>query len=1345
MALPRNQSKSHTSPRRPVSYHPSSSYQSSTSPRNRTESSNYFASAAFKSHGWPSIGETTSTQASSYAKIDRALAAVSSESETSDDDEAAPPERDLSECNQRNGYSESSLAANTNTERQIDAALSNVADTCLNSVADASTSSVADASVSSVADASTSGVTDASVSSVTDDSTSSVADASTSIVAEESEASRDVVHLLKFKDDGVSLQEFIEQQNLSSAQTSEASESEEDEEESSVSVVEDSSNRPSSTESYEEDASRRATSAEPVEEMSATRAISSEAVVEDASTQASSTKTAIDDQETEEDTAGVLDRVADSNSDITGEEESNASSELSGGVDDGVDATEQGYVEIEPGIIDDGDTDSGSVYSDPDDDIFVGRSLEAEDRFSGQGDLLTECLDMLSGAGYLDLQAEQDNDRTLNAETAAASLLSDHEEERLADVDDSQSFDEGDSTGIEMAASGNESQSEEATESSTETVDDAEAGIVCDASASLVDSSLDMPDTEQNTDSGLLSGQEIDCEGQPASIGNVLSVLEDITMHTELMTKPRSGHTVATRTEESTLRPELSAAEEGFSTHDNNEHAGNSSRMQRVNKLKNTDVDKDGHNRNRSFNKAILGLSFEGNSKEKLTNRKSSPGSLWSKKPEFVLGHPSDEAATSKIEGDVKKDETEGVDSLSWFSEGIEASSSFLESPGVALASSNASSAEISMIDNSDLSTEIISSHERTTSDSDTSLFSARHRILRQPDSMFSNSTENSPNSIPSNPHKISNRTDVVGPNVSLTNSGTKLRYSVSDPLSKNKVKKADSAKIPTDTLQNFKLSDTLDLNSLIFRTDLRESSVDGPNASMNSLVAAANRRKELKPDENGIQSIAMASNAINFDTTALKDNATSIRETAILSSNEDIPYSSSKNRPIGRTDQPLALEEITLSSSAPSFENERQLPLRRSLKDTPWQRTEPKLPTREVMAIEINQPPQGLQFNDKNASARATSYADSFIAPQAPKKPSANELGDLRVPSDLESQPKGKGGVNKPPPLPPREPDVERKIEEAKKSRTTPEEKPVADPWLNVTKRRPRPPKTTIEAAPAFADLDATSRVLDSIVQTIAKGVLPVVQQDLSVAPRDSSIVQRDSAAVPRDSVIEPLDSSVVSRDSSAAPRDSPFVPKKQDRARAIQRTTATPSNGIGRPTEARARGIAETHELPTRRPEQPKAPGAADRRITTHAEASATSSHKGSTRPPVVPPRTDKQRPVVQAKTPWQNASAQPEAPSKKKATSTNSAPTTSSQTADVVRKRTNKDVVSRERREEPGANSAWVSSNSQRSQGSLRSPAIIHADAQTRENSVPLDPTRNPEIRVDENGDPLPSREF
>ena len=1299
MALPSGQHLESRTSRRPVSYHPSSSYQMrfATEPRNHSnQTTNYFASAAFRDQGQPANAGVKSSRTRNSNSIQEPLQPLSSEddSESLDEEEAEARRRDSS----------SSTTTEDSRAQDIDPMHTNgdVRGPHINEIVRrrSESSEPAENNVDNTRARSDEGATSL-----------------------ESTGARNVTSLLRFTDPGPSFEEFIEQQNISSNQSSTESSGEEDEEAPPQDTTEETTTITSPGAS--------AVEANNMEET---------------------------DEEGNRDLVneGILQNIdGESDSESASESEDSSSESL----DDGGDSAEHGYVEIGPGYAGD-QSDTESQCSDVDnDEIYVGDDMPRDSIGStviGQGDLLNECLDMLSTVGYTEIQvadgvADDQSQQTENGATAQPRASQGNEvipnEERISQSTDISSTRDTSSF------------SEVMVDDCLSAYNSVSSGIAAETSMTEIASNPTEPPETQ-----------IDNTTQD-NVGNVLSVLDTITSHAEsmLIDTGESDSVILSTVSESeakTTSPET-GTEEQNSAKVVAEEEGKTAvppikpprgiTRSRVAGREGTSQNQ----RNRSYHEAIFNFSHEdGRGKEKLSKQVSSPGALWSPSRKKD-GHSLETMLESVLSGRDDSPDSQKPMQNHGNSDLTEGSFQDIHVSGLQVSSRGAVSTSAVPMD-------VELSHtkpETSTPVKETNLFSSRHRILRNSESVDSyDSTPSAPTG--KNRHRITDRTEVDPELKVTTGRGAKLRHSVSDPLTRgmlaeNQNRYAGQRDVGRDDNRT-RVANCLDLNSPIFRTDLLESSVDEVVTSSVSVTKIQNKADLGQ----GRLDIVSSSANVEFDPTRLKDGSVkSMRETAILSSSEDLSFASSKNRPIARTDQPVTLEEIKLSTAHAPYDgghagngrDQRNKPLHRTEPMSDLSHNAPQLPTIPLLENRISR--------DKD---RAT----------ASKTPHSNiESGVVTAQTKI-STPKTSTPVvarrqDKPkPPLPPRSSsmDHERQNPHDRPLATTAREfiieEPILNPWNNVTVRNNRTPKTDKRPAAERVPIQSSEIVVCSKPE-------PTIRPDKVVPPRpfpqeirDTSTVVTVTATRPSSSATQP-DASTgqpsgstgqLSASTNAANSlfsDVPFdptgatKPKIPERLRAIKRTTPdvvfdSPPN-VATTEEKRRRDDNRSRGVSLDSNDRPRAPSI-EHQARVRAESQPASPPANErTQPPAIPPRTDRDKHTSQATKTRLPVSRPP--PKHTPVTSSASVPVTSSsstQPPPVTRKRPTVDAASRSRRDEQNDKSR-IPKSSQSKQVSSRSPAIVHSDAQTNGANGTADRPRSQASRVDENGEALPSRKY
>ena len=1302
MALPSGQHVETRTSRRPVSYHPSSSYQMrfATEPRNHSnQTTNYFASAAFRDQGQPANAGVKSSRTRNSNSIQEPLQPLSSEddSESLDEEEAEARRRDSS----------SSTTTEDSRAQDIDPMHTNgdVRGPRINEIVRrrSESSEPAENNV---------------------DNTRARSDESAMSV--ESTGATNVTSLLRFTDPGPSFEEFIEQQNISSNQSSTESSGEEEEE------------------------------APPQDTADETTTITSPGA---------SAMEANNMEETDEEAHNDL--VSEGiHQDIDAESESESASESeessSESLDDGGDSAEHGYVEIGPGYVGD-QSDTESQCSDVDnDEIYVGDDMPRDSIGStviGQGDLLNECLDMLSTVGYTDIQVADDivddeSQQTKDGATAQPGASQGNEgipdEERIFESTDMSSTRDTSSL------------SEAMVDDSLSACNLVSSGIGAETPTTQITSNPAEPPETQSDD----TAQD--------NIGNVLSVLDTITSHAESMLIDTGESDSVNLSTISESEVKTASPETGTEEQNSAKAVGDEEGKTPVPPIKpprgitrSRVAGREGtsqNQRNRSYHKAIFNFSHEdGSGKEKLSKQVSSPGALWSPSGKKD-GHSLETMLESVLSG--RDDSTDPLKSMQNDGNSNLTGCSIQDTHSSGLQASSRGAASTSTV-----TMDVELSHtkpETPTSITETNLFSSRHRILRNSESVDSYaSTPSAPTG--KNRHRITERTEVDPELKVTTGRGAKLKHSVSDPLSRgmqaeNQNRYAGQRDFRSRDDNRTKVTNGLDVNSPIFRTDLLESSVD---EVVTSSVAVSTTMYDKANSGQGRLDIVSSSANVEFDPTRLKDGSVkTMRETAILSSSEDLSFASSRNRPIARTDQPVTLEEIKLSTAHVPYDgghagngrSQRNKPLHRTEPMSDLSHNAPQLPTKLLL--------ENRTSRDKDrVTAFKTTHSNMEIGLVTAETKISAPKTSTPIVSERQDKPK-------PPPLPPRSSsmDHERQNPDDRPLATTAREfiieEPILNPWNNVTVRNNRTPKTDKRPAAERVPIQSNEIVVSSKPEPTIRPGKVVPPRSFPQEVRDTSIVVTVTATRPSSSATQPgasteqpsastgqLSASISAENSLLS--DVPFdptgatKPKIPERLRAIKRTTpdvlfdsppsvATTeekrprdenrSRGVSLDSNDRPRAPSIEHQARVRAESQPASPPASER-----------------TQPPAIPPRTDRDKHASQVTKTRPPISRPP--PKHAPVTSSASVPVTSSsstQPPTVTRKRPTVDAASRSRRDEQNDKSR-IPKNSQGKQVSSRSPAIVHSDAQTNGGNGNAERPRSQASRVDENGEALPSRKY
>ena len=1227
MALPSGQPIAAATSRRPLSYHPTTSYQMhcATEPRSRNHTTNYFASAAFRAQGHPDQTSDSVPQRNrtSNSLCHERLSALSSEDESESQDEGDSDEAEItapgnavfnSGPSQQNGYAVGGA--------DVNAAIDN------------------GSNIDQIKDAASSRGTNVD-----------------SDVSDSNKGTRAVTSLLRFTDPGPSFEEFVEQQSQSSENS-----------ESSGEEVQDSSIDNSDL-----------VSSEALEQTRADDTDHESSNIDETRVPAT---TPAETNNTEVPTEAAA-SSEDEEAEVSNE---GGSSYSSTSADDGGDSTEHGYVEIEPGYAD-GHSDTESQFSDVDEDeIYVGDDIPVDDvegTVLGDGDLLNECLDMLSAVGYTDIRDRED----VRSNEASSSST------KVKQVGDN----EASKVKVEQADNASSSKVSAITKSDSRVhieTGNTQTGLASEEAAVVISNPVQ--------------------EQQDQNIGDVLSVLNNITLHAEsLLIKPDQ---ISHSPDESSSVPEV-VLEGHLVNEPQNEALANGDKQdcvvedaeekgakppfpskERYKELREDyrqSTDKEKRYRNRSYYKAVSDVSPEKETEsQKLSKLNSALNAVLSPRGQ-------EKENDLKISG--KKEQSDIL-------QGDKATS---QHPDLLLIGKHQDQSGEMIGDIPDLSSNNVvkdslpSGHVKTESNvPESSAFSLRHRIFRdESDSTAVNIAASAPSS--SNRHQISDRTDIDNRLDSSYKSG-KLKHSVSDPLTKNKpIVKPPLSKRISDQILNFpeNSGSKINFDNPIFRNDLPESSVDDIEPSSDGDKTSAVKRKPA----------VTTSAAVVFDPSKLKDvSVKSMRETAILSSSEDLTTGSSKNKPLARSDQPVAFQEITLSTASSA-----------------------------TSAF-----PFAIERDKRNMPIERTDHAGSDML----DKQSAH----------LESW---RNEKQKPPPLPPRNSSFEAAVQFESRSRGSTVQEPVRaegikDPWQNVTVRKEKRAKTVegsssitvsthdsnankIIPKPEHANKPEPVRnrahqaTTPAVMQTVAQPIVVSSTQLEKNRPGVLQHISRDPTGATRPRISEQR-ATAIKRTSQDEQSNAPNILPNNKGARPRE----TPTEPGKRPEIARATGIE--HKSRIRSPSEPAQPLLRDR-LRSPSEPPIPATNE-SARPPVIPPRSSRPNQASRGKPAPLKGSVQANlssplrpAPVKPKASTSTSTVPSSSRT-DVQKRPTND--VSRERRDNNGAPSRVVR-DAESVPASTRSPAILHSDGQGRrgDNGSSAKPANQP-VSADSD-DSLPSR--
>ena len=1226
MALPSGQPIAGATSRRPLSYHPATSYQMhcATAPRSQNYTTNYFESAAFRGQGHSSQASDSVPQRNrtSNSLCQENLAPLSSEDESDSHDEG-----------ETDAYEEGNEVAFTDTVTS-------------NSEASHHNGHGAEG-YSNHGEHTNAGDSEQTTGNSSDHETKSECE-----INSENTGTRLVSPLLRFTDPGPSFEEFVEQQNRSSENQAESSS-----ENSNGSYVDNSELASSDAiEQIPQDHVDLVPSSLPEGELSA--ALSTESESPEVPTDSGTTsvgKVAVTDQQ---------------------EESAWESSDTSASADDGGDSAEHGYVEFEPGYAD-GQSDTESQCSDvEEDEIYIGDDIPIEDIEStiiDTGDLLNECLDMLGAVGYTDIHGREEDAR-LNEVTGDV-------------VDDNQAFDEnskstekdtgealalisseveqpGSSPHIESCDNEIQPVSEEAPAAESKPV-----AVGNDESTENVPSAVEsVPPNSQFLHSGANESNHSLCEaisGDEVQEMPVVNIVEDgaLSIENNLDVNMKSN-------KEIDVTPKLPAKERYKQLKEDSHHVTDESQKYRK----------------RSYYKAVVDASPDKESEsQKLSKLNSALNSLLSANSQ------------NKEQGNEFSDAHKGLD----ISHGDEAVSRYEDLPrtkenkiylGKATSSPviNVPVSLASGVANTRQPVDVVPTVPNLTErfdKSEDSAFSLRHRILRD-DYDTSAVTNSSGIKMGIDRHQISKRTDVEGNCVPRN----KLKYSTSDPLSSNKA----VARIPL----NGRLSDQLLVSSkvppsklirdsLIFRSDLPESSVDDIETSYADSAIPSGQ-------EAGESSLSKTSSSnVMFDPYKLKDvSVKNLRETAILSSSEDLTSGSSKNKPIGRSDQPVSFQEITLPTTSSAV----------------------------------------------SSGVRSVDERNSHIGRNEKIEHTAMDSVKVGTNTPYDSQRREK---QRPPPVPARNSSLELALQLENRSRGMPLQEPAQaevskDPFQNVTVRKEKRSKAM------DGNLMRVDERLD-IGNKIGRQPEELKKYDPS-GSRPSQPSSIASATTSRGPSIPQS----VSYDPTGATK-----PRFTGRATAIKRSTHDvphdATSGMLSNKGARLRDMpiesGTRSELPRvpdiehksriRSPSEPPPPVSRIKHRSTSEPQEPQSSE--SSQPPVIPPRSNRPNQISRSKPAPSKVATKVSIPSK--TTTPGAASHDSARSHAEVQRRVSNDPIKdhRDNRAAPRA-----SRDTESIQVASRSPAILHSDSQSHKgDGASSKRPENQRPSSDENEEPLPPR--
>ena len=1232
MALPSGQPIAGAASRRPLSYHPATSYQMhcATAPRSQNYTTNYFESAAFRGQGHSSQASVSVSQRSrtSNSLCQENLAILSSEDESDSQDEGetdAYEEGNNSEASHHNGHGGEGY---NNHDKFTNA----------------------------------DGFEQATSVSFNHEAKSECE------MNSQNTGARLVSPLLRFSDPGPSFEEFIEQQNRSSENHAESSS-----ENSHSSSVDNSELASSNTvEQTTPDCVDLVPTSLPESEVSAALSAESEGIEAPRETVTTSIEkvTATDQQE----------------------ESAWESSDTSASADDGGDSAEHGYVEFEPGYAD-GQSDTGSQCSDvEEDEIYIGDDIPIEDiegTVIDTGDLLNECLDMLGAVGYTDVHGREEDARPNEVNR-------DLEDDNPAHNENGKSRERDTDKALSLISS-----------------------VVTQSGSSPHIESFDH-ETQP------VSGEAPLAESKPANVGNeestenILSVVESIPSNAQFFHSraSESNHSlfevmsgdevqelpVASIVENSALSVENKQGDVNLKSDKEIDVTPKLPAKERYKQLKEDSqqiTDENQKYRKRSYYKAVSDASPEKESEsQKLSKLNSALNTLLSSNTQNTE-HGVDFSHAHERLGFLHGDEAvpRYEDSPRTREDKIYLGKT--TSPPIINVPAPLPSGMASTRQPSDVATTVPNLTERIDKP-EHSAFSLRHRILRDEDDT-SAITDSSGVKLGIDRHQISKRTYIES-NCFPRN---RLKYSSSDPLSSNKA----VAKIPL----NERFSDQLFVSSkvapskvirdsLILRSDLPESSVDDIETPYADSAIATGQ----KPADSSLAK-TLSSNDM-FDPCKLKDvSVKNLRETAILSSSEDLTSGSSKNKPIGRSDQPVSFQEITLPT------------------------------TSSVLSSGIRSVDERNSHNPRNE--KVEHIAIDLV-----------QVGK-NVPYDSQRREK-----HAPPPVPMRNSSLEAALQLENRSRGMPLQEPVQagvskDPFQNVTIRKEKRSKA----------MDGNSMPVDERLNNVNK--IARQPEELKKYEPGGSRPSQPSSFASATTSSGPNILQSISRDPTGATK-----PRFPGRATAIKKTAHDvphdATSGMLSNKGARLRDMpiepgtrSELSRVPDiehksriRSPSEPPPPvSRIKHRSTSEPQEPQTN---GSSQPPIIPSRSNRPNQISRSKPALTKVTSKVSIPSK--ATTSGASSHDSARSHADVQRRVSNDPI-RDQRDNRAA--AKAPRDTESIQVASRSPAILHSDSQGHrgddasskrpENQRPENQrpeNQRPENQrpsSDENDEPLPPR--
>lgn len=950
------------------------------------------------------------------------------------------------------------------------------------------------------------------------------------------------------------------------------------------------------------------------------------------------------------------------------------SSDTSTSADDGGDSAERGYIEVEPGYAD-GQSDTASQCSDvEEDEMYVEDGMAsdmAEGAVLGEGDLLAECFDMLSAVGYSDIRSGD----------AARSDI----------VESALTRDKGKK----------ENPIHENRERGLEYINrDGPNDVPAAKFDSLVQSEPVQRRAKVTNEEPLALERDFNKDEANGNIGNVLSVLNDLELHAEsLLSKPGQSSTASLESVSVTKESQDGVVKNAVKTdalpgggeneipfpemHDEStppplplkdRYEPRSDRL-------NQEVEDDRKYRNRSYYKAVSKASTDKESEsQKLSKLNTVLNSLWSPITQDRDNDSDELSAKEEMNGSLQGRKTDSQHGeLPQPGKQDKVASNVISSPFVDMPVLLSGKAPEDVSTGFSSGTNTPSIVVDTSSDKSASAaFSSRHRILRGDES---DSPLVSPSSsvAPSNErHRISNRSDVDDSSNSSYN-GSKLKYSISDPLAKTKtgVKIPLNKRISDQMLRSLKAAGcAVEFDSPIFRGDLVESSVDEDDSTLNTGPKSAVKRKPLVP----------TSSSVVFDAAKLEDaSVKSLRETAILSSSEDLTSGgNSKNKPIGRSDQPIIFNEITLPSAS-------------------------------------NPLASGAQ-NDKDKRNAAIERP----APVAADLPFARK--------------------EKKPPLPPRTSSFENAMLLDGRAQDTAATEPVKDPWQNVTVRKEKRSKTFESGSSTTEMHDSNTSKIAGNLSQVAK--LEPIQGVASPATSASTSCPGSASSTQLEENKGKSFMQNTSRDPTGATRPRATAIQRSTPESTFESPSGLPNSKKNRPLRPEIARAAEIeHKSRLRSPSELAQPLTRER-LRSPSEPPVTQAGDSSRPPAIPPRSNRSNKVAREKQTASKDATnvsvritTSSPASSRPSSVSSSTSSTPSSSRAELPKRPGNDAARSRV---EHNAAVSRSSRESESAQATTRSPAILHSDNHGRRGDHVNSGKQGSQPAVtDETGDYLPSR--